>query len=522
MSYNFGWQLWGGGGNGITLYRSTIDSYKNGKLFVNGIAEEGDCFLELSGKQRNGMLICQLYIGISISIFAFIGIAGYLLLKRKEIKLEYVFLITAGIIGILFIVIVPPYAEHDGEAHFNTIYNYSNKLLGYEVSEETRQIKKEEKDIWGNKFGYRARRGEYYSVYQMIKDDSVYGDNVYEVHELSLDLSSFPIEYLFSILGLTIGRILGLKIIYIYYLTRIFNFAAYIILTYWAIKLIPIYKYTLFLIAILPMSLMQAASVSYDAMVMGTIFLFVSLCLYLMQNHIKKTHLVAVALLSGCLIYNKSAAYFPLIGLVLLIPLKKQYGKKQRTLFWIMEMGCVLFAAADSFAGSAASQIGNYSIFYSIEHPLWFIKILGYTIYSNFDLYLKGIFGVSIFGISALDTPFIICIPVIALLLFVYRCENNMAMRHIDNQKRIFILFCVLSSALMIFLGTVSWTEIGSDWLWGIQGRYFIPLLLPAMFWKSRLVTTEKEQGNDVLYYMCTIDGFYVLYVLTTFMNAGI
>ena len=147
---------------------------------------------------------------------------------------------------------------------------------------------------------------------------------------------------------------------------------------------------------------------------------------------------------------------------------------------------------------------------------------MGYTIYSNFDLYLKGIFGVSIFGISALDTPFIICIPVIALLLFVYRCENNMAMRHIDNQKRIFILFCVLSSALMIFLGTVSWTEIGSDWLWGIQGRYFIPLLLPAMFWKSRLVTTEKEQGNDVLYYMCTIDGFYVLYVLTTFMNAGI
>ena len=97
-----------------------------------------------------------------------------------------------------------------------------------------------------------------------------------------------------------------------------------------------------------------------------------------------------------------------------------------------------------------------------------------------------------------------------------------MAMRHIDNQKIIFILFCVLSSALMIFLGTVSWTEIGSDWLWGIQGRYFIPLLLPAMFWKSRLVTTEKEQGNDVLYYMCTIDGFYVLYVLTTFMNAGI
>lgn len=448
--------------------------------------------------------------------------AGCLFLKKKGMDLENLFLVTAGFIGILFIIVVPPYAEHDGEAHFNTIYNYSNKLLGYEVSGEPRQIKKEEKDIFGDKFGYRARRGEFYSISQMIRDDSIYDDNMYEVHELGLDLSSFPIEYIFSIAGLTIGRIMGIKIIYIYYLTRIFNFSSYLLLTYWAIRLIPIYKHTLFVIATLPMALMQAASVSYDAMVMGTTFLFVSLCLYLTQNHIRKSHLVIIAFLSGCLIYNKSAAYFPLMGLVLLIPFKKQFNKKQRFLFWIMEIGFILFAVADSFTGNIAEQAGNYSIFYSIEHPLWFIEILGHTIYSNFDLYVKGLFGVSIFGISTLETSFILCFSVIVILLCEYRRENNVAIRYIGNQRRIFILLCTLSSFLMIFLGAVSWTEIGSDLLWGIQGRYFIPLLLPSMFLKSKFVTTEKEESNDALYYMCIADGFYVLYVLITLMNTGI
>lgn len=520
------------GNNGITLYKSTIDSYTDGELKINGISSDGDCFLDLAGKQKNSKLPCFLYISVSICLVFFIILVSFIV--NSNIKLEYLFLMISGTIGILYIFIIPPYTEHDGEAHFNTIYKYSNVLLGYNVSDNECSIEKDEKDIFGETFKYPAAKGNYYSISKMLKTENTSTSQKYTVSEIDLALQNFPIVYVFSIIGLTVGRILELNIIYIYLITRLFNFMAYIMLTFLAIKIIPIYKRTLFLISILPMTLMQAASVSYDSAVMGIAFLFVALCLYLIHCNIKKVHLPILILLSFCLFYIKGGAYFPLVGLLLLVPLKKQFTPKQRILFWTIEIGVILLALTNQYGGNNASETmlndtnKTYSLFYSIEHPLWFIKFFCHTLYTNFELYFKGLWGISIFGFHATTTPLLLCLPVFFILLTMSRHENTKMTMYVSDRTRMFIIICAICSVFMIGLGFVSVTKIGADVIYGIQGRYFIPLLLPFMLYKYDSVETEKSQAvkkdgeNNLLYYMCVMDGYFVLYVLLKILgNSG-
>lgn len=511
-----------GGGNGITLYRSNADFYKKGELQINGNVIQGDCYLELFGNQKDSVLISIIYVCVCAGILLFIVLSGYLLLKKQNVKLEFVFVVIALIVGSIFIFIVPPYSEHDGEAHFNTIYKYSNKILGYEVSDAPRFIQKEDKDIFGQKFGYPPSRGDYYSIKNLFLDESEYEGKQYEVNELGLALQDYPVLYLFSVIGLTIGRVLQMNIISIFYLTRFFNLLEYIVLTFFAIKLIPVFRRTFFAITILPMSLLQAASVSYDATVMGVVFLFVAMCLYLIHNDCKKRYMAGVIILAGSFFYIKGGAYFPLIGILCCIPVGKKFTTKQKVSFLIAVAGCIMFAVISGFVDSGkAVSISettaisvNYPITYSVMHPVWFMKILCRTFYSMFETYFKGLFGMSIFGIDVLSTPLILCVPVIVLLLALKRQENGDAISYVSGWQRMVIVLCMFCSIFMICFGAVSWTEVGSYSIWGIQGRYFIPLILPAMFLGCKSTNTKVQNPNNMVYCMCVVDGIYVLFTL--------
>ena len=156
---------------------------------------------------------------------------------------------------------------------------------------------------------------------------------------------------------------------------------------------------------------------------------------------------------------------------------------------------------------------------YPVIHPIWFIKILCVTFYSMFEAYFKGLFGMSIFGIDTLSTPLILCVPVIAILFAIKRQENNDVISYVSNWERLIIVLCTLCSMLMVCFGAVSWTSIGSNSIWGIQGRYFIPLLLPLMFLGCKSTNTKIKNPNNMTYCMCGMDGFYVLFVLMQILN---
>ena len=92
-------------------------------------------------------------------------------------------------------------------------------------------------------------------------------------------MAKFPLLYLPGIVGITIARLANLKTIYLILFGEFCNLLAYIILVYLSIKIIPWGRGALFVAGLSPMALSLGASFSYDAVLIGLSWLFLSMVL---------------------------------------------------------------------------------------------------------------------------------------------------------------------------------------------------------------------------------------------------
>ena len=97
--------------------------------------------------------------------------------------------------------------------------------------------------------------------------------------EKPVDIS--PVAYIPQIFGTIIARLLHFGWIPLIMMGRLFNLIFFIILIYWAIKIIPIGKMVIFSIALLPMSMELASSFSYDSVIISLCVFFTAYVFYL-------------------------------------------------------------------------------------------------------------------------------------------------------------------------------------------------------------------------------------------------
>lgn len=110
-----------------------------------------------------------------------------------------------------------------------------------------------------------------------------------------------PLPYLPQAFGIALGRIFNFSPLILVYIGRIFNLFAWIFLVYLAIKTTPISKWLIFLLALTPMSLFQASSLSADAFTNGVAFLLIALFLlysFDKAKTIKRVDILIIFLLS--------------------------------------------------------------------------------------------------------------------------------------------------------------------------------------------------------------------------------
>jgi len=194
---------------------------------------------------------------------------------------QNIFLIFSLLVGIALVFITPLGAGFDEDTHIARIWEISrfkfipNQLLGqgpnfpqvfYKLSYRQKEIihpiginfYKENADLiidWNNMINHQTR-----SLY-------------------------FPLVYIPQafIMGL-FGRLLDTPVIILYFLLRLSYLFLYIVLVYWAIKIIPFGKNLLALFAFAPMAIIQASIVSPDAISNGISFLFIAWIFYLIKQ----------------------------------------------------------------------------------------------------------------------------------------------------------------------------------------------------------------------------------------------
>jgi uncharacterized membrane protein len=323
-----------------------------------------------------------------------------------------------------------------------------------------------------------------------------------------------PFPYIPQASGIALGKILNFSPLILVYMGRIFNLSAWIFLIYLAIKNTPVSKWLFFLLALTPMSLFQASSLSVDAFTNGIAFLLIALFLLYSFDEakaIKRVDILIIFLLSLLLSLSKQV-YFLIIFLFLLIPVKK-FGTKKKY-FITFALLCLLSITALALWSSLAKEIyvpypvrplaePDEQILFIFGHPLQYTKIFINTFIHEGVNYLKQFVG----RLGWIDTklPDLLIFSYLLILMFVAIVDNQKRIAIHYKEKILMAMVIFLTITLTSTMMYITWTAVGGNIIEGIQGRYFIPVapLFFLLFYNKKF--SFKIHRLDLVIILCSL-----------------
>ncbi len=296
-----------------------------------------------------------------------------------------------------------------------------------------------------------------------------------------------PTSYLPQTLALALGRALGLGPLPLLYLARLFAFGASLALGYAALRCCPVYRWSMLMILLSPMSLYLTGSVAPDGVLVGAAFLLLALLLRLMaepDRALRTGEKWALVLLAGLFSISKFV-YCPLALLVLIFvwPRLDSVSAKLRFLLGGLVL-CVIPGLLWSRAIVAIYvpfrtdvPLDPVAQFAYIQHaPGAFLGLMFRTIGAQWDFYYRWMVGVLGWGDTALPAWFYSFFG--CALLGCVAVESGEA-KVISGKQRLLFLGSALAGILLIFVAQyAAWNPPRSHALIeGIEGRYFLPLM---------------------------------------------
>lgn len=517
--------------NSVLFNLSDKNVYEEETLSVN--AEKSDRNIDLSIIYTPYDAVYKVVFLLLAFMTFFIAVMYYLLIMKK-VKVERVFLFAVFVLGFIYMGTIIPNTVPDEQTHEYGAYYISNKMLGVEAANEEGCLYMRECDTEGIIVANNPDRKQYNYFYCNILKKADSTKIVETDRKPAYAVSKF--NYIFAATGITLGRLAGFNHITVQLFGRIFNLIFYIVLCYYAIKQMPFGKAALMTVMLLPVSMQQAMSFSYDVILNPMAFALIAVCLKFAydREHIKKHNYIMYVVLSILVMQSKGGAYIPLVLLILLpimIAIKemkksekasKKYQENKKRIKW-MSIGLLL-----SFVGYILYRVVNivhknpyltektdniiewsgtegYTIGYFIEHPLKIISVLGRTVFEQFDHYLRTFLGGEL-GWFKINIPwFVIIIFLICLLLSALKVQGEP--EHLTKYSRTFMLVIGFLCFAMCCGGMLlEWSPIMYGYIMGVQGRYFIPFILTILLaFRCNILTLKSNIDRYILFIMIAL-----------------
>lgn len=462
----------------------------------------------------------------------------YIHFNEKGIRIRRFFVIMAVVLGICYTIINTPNTAYDERSHFISAYHYSDVLMGYGFSMEdgTFVMRNEDAKIleFSDFVGMETYRqlGEHLSFLETEEGNT----------EFTYGIAGNFWQYIPQTIGLTIGRVFHLGHIPTYYFARLLNLAFYIFLVYCAISIVPFGKTTMALLALMPICMQQAASMSYDASLYGGAFLFTAVLLNLAfeQSEITGKQIVFACISAWFMGAQKMGIYVLLCTLLFLIPMKK--FKNAGCWFGCITMigGCYVISfllnpiiyshffpcgGTEALAPNYVAKI-TYTISDLLEDPFGFLGIIGNSIVEKGHYYWTSLFG-SHLGSYALTPPDTYCVELLLVLFFsLIPCvqdKQDSQIRDIGWVHRICLLAIFVLQWLIYWVSFyLSYTPKGEQVIWGVQGRYFVPVVfLFFMFFRGNKLLFKRNYDRTICTCYTVVSVLIVLTVALEAIQAG-
>ena len=428
-----------------------------------------------------------------------------------NVKLYKASFVIIMLIGIIYTLIVPQFSVPDEYTHYLTSYSQSSILLGEKAF-----------DKHGNVLLYEDSsntliRASHPTVNEYVKEyDGLIGKEKFRINQpyisrAPLTLGSFG--YFPQVLGVSLGRILGLNGIQTGVLGRISALLLFAVLISYSLKIIPkFFEKVLFTISILPMTLQQVCSFNYDSVLFTACFFLFAYLLYLVYEKEKISKLdIALVTLSSIVIATIKFVYLPILGLGLLIPREKftlKHGKILVILMlvvlslgsYLVVMKCnSLFWNVHVSDTSSLINYNTFTISQVIQHPIHEIVIIIATFQRFTADYISQMISGPL-GWLEMNVP---ALQLSGFLMMLFYSLFSVEKKSKTDQKVKLCsgLISMIIILIVILALQISWTPDNSLIVVGVQGRYFLPILPMILLAMKDLLTVKVENTNIILFY---------------------
>lgn len=478
--------------------------------------------------------------------------------RQSYRRLERIYPAAGLLLGMLYLAVLPPLSAPDEISHYVSACQLSSRILGQPSNDRFGRVLLRPQDAWvedlDGTFAYEADEDGNLQVIPetlgagrklcAVLDESAYqmlwelrGGRQYAPERLAslngaLVSSTYPpvvttpLAYVPQAMGMVLARLLGMKTLALMYLGRVGNLLFFVLMTWLAMGRLPFGKEVLFGVALLPMTLHLSASLSYDVMILGCMFLFTAVCLDLAYEKERAgigdigLLMVLMAVCGPC-----KLIYAVMMGLCLLIPVRKFGGWKGWALAaaavggaWAVAMYVVNSQVVASYVTETETYVGwagepGYSMLYLAHHPVRLVRMFYQTLLWQSEWYYLTMIGAYLGSLDeVLNVPYL---AVAAFTLGLLELAFKKPGEHIRMSlvQRIWVMVvCGLCVAAAMFSMLIACTPLSSWVIDGVQGRYFLPFLpVLLMACKNRMVVLTRDRSRKVLYWMCCLNGFVVL-----------
>ena len=446
----------------------------------------------------------------------------------NKIRIEKLYVYIALFFGVLFLILTPPFESPDENSHFKKAYQIANGNLYCNLKKKQcgNYFPLDMLDYISEKDSYMGDRDKKYNYTSIVLDQYTQTNyNKIVFNEYSTNRAFFPV-YIPGAIGIitakVFSRIIGMNMIsstYMIHFARFFMLLATIAITYFAIKRTPIFKKSFFTIALLPMLLFLGSMVTYDGIVNSVFLLTLAIILDLIYNKKKvdKKDIITLVI-CGVVLLNVKTVYFIIFLLMFLIPKEKFNSKnskiKTAILMILLILGIsFLFRLPNYFNSVAKEEIESQQLAFVIKHPFTYAKILIKNIILQRNFQMTTMVGV--FGLLDTFLPFIAIFIIYMNIILTGLVDGINEKIKINIKSKIILVLYIIFVVCSVYTSMyIIWTPykfniVGGGEITGVQGRYFIPILVPCM-----LLLSCKKIKNNRLFDIIS-NNYYVIPLIT-------
>ncbi len=425
-----------------------------------------------------------------------------MLSRLNNIKPYNFFVVVAILFEIVFNIVTPPLQAPDEISHFYRAYQIAD---GHFLPERTKDRLGGHLPVCFDEFVLPYTFAALNLKYTLSEQDVLRSAEVV-FDKKNTQFKDFPstttysaVSYLPQITALFIIKQFNCKVATLYYGGRIFSFLFWLIIMYFVIRIVPLYKWLFTIIILLPMNLYVANAFSADGVNNCLTFLFVALILkhIFSQNRVTTKDILVVFIILALLALAKFV-FVSFILLLFLIPGHKFKSHLYRfgSIAVILVVTLIIFSYWSGIYLKNYIKISDYdpSYIYNVglspcadpeaqkayilDHGFYFFSVIYHSIFDHPQTFLKGYVGA--FGQSDIFLPKGLYILSYLVILFIAVTEyNKMALT--TAHKILFSMVALAAFVLILLSIHLMWDCVGEGVVDLVQGRYLIPVL-PLLF----------------------------------------